>query len=92
MKSSFRKTNNKKGRRVKVMRQTHTRNTGIPKTSVTISMKDSDDSMPGMEVMMTILGLVKIKNQQRKRLQREKEQKQCDCSPYSQTRGRYSET
>jgi hypothetical protein len=44
-KSSFRKTNNKKGRWVKVMRQTHMENTGIPKTSVIISMKDSDDSI-----------------------------------------------
>ncbi len=46
-KSSFRKTNNKKGRWVKVMRQTHTENTCIPKTSVIISMKDSDDSIDG---------------------------------------------
>jgi hypothetical protein len=46
-KSSFRKTNNKKGRWVKVMRQTHMENTGIPKTSVIISMKDSDDSIDG---------------------------------------------
>jgi hypothetical protein len=29
------------------MRRTHTENTGIPETSVTISMKDSDDSMDG---------------------------------------------
>jgi hypothetical protein len=46
-KSSFRKTNNKKGRRVKVMRQTHTEKTGIIETSVTISMKDSDNSIGG---------------------------------------------
>jgi hypothetical protein len=46
-KSTFRKTNNKKGRRVKVMRQTFTENTRIPETSVTISMKDSEDSIDG---------------------------------------------
>jgi hypothetical protein len=46
-KSSFRKTFNKKGRRVTVMRQTRTENAGIPDTSVTTSMKDSDDSIDG---------------------------------------------
>jgi hypothetical protein len=46
-KSSFRMTNNKKGRRMKVMRRTRKENPGIPETSVTISMKDSDDSTDG---------------------------------------------
>jgi hypothetical protein len=45
--SSFRKTDNKKGRRVKVMRRTCTENTGILETSVTISMQDSGDSIDG---------------------------------------------
>jgi hypothetical protein len=46
-KFSFGMTNNKKGRWVKVMRRTHKENPGISQTSVTISMKDSDNSNGG---------------------------------------------
>jgi hypothetical protein len=46
-KSSFRRTKNKKGQRIKILRRTRTAKTGIPETSVTISMQDSEDSFDG---------------------------------------------